>query len=176
MNNVLLQDPDITNNLLDILLRFRREVFAVAADIQQKFYSFRVHKEHCNFLRFMWYEDNDPEKSFIQYRMCVHVFGNSPSQAVATYGLQQTIENSDPEVNKFVNKDVYVDDALTSLPTVKEAVDLLKWTQSDLHTADLKLNKVASNSPEVLAEFPPEQRAKSQGSGSYETVKFKGLC
>ena len=71
------------------------------------------------------------------------------------------VENSDPDVNKFVNKDFYVDDALTSLPTVMEAVDLLKRTQSDLQTADLKLHKVASNSPEVLAEFPPEQRAKS---------------
>ena len=161
LNNVLLQGPDMTNNLLGILLRFRREVIATAADIQQMFYSFRVHKEHRNFLRFMWYEENDPEKSFIQYRMCVHVFGNSPSPAVATYGLRRTVENSNTDVNKFVNKDFYVDDALTSLPTVKEAVDLLKRTQSDLQTADLKLHKVASNSPEVLAEFPPEQRAKS---------------
>ena len=132
LNNVLLQGPDMTNNLLGILLRFRREVIAIAADIQQMFYSFRVHKEHRNFLRFMWYEENDPEKSFIQYRMCVHVFGNSPSPAVATYGLRRTVENSNPDVNKFVNKDFYVDDALTSLPTVKEAVDLLKRTQSDL--------------------------------------------
>ena len=109
----------------------------------------------------MWYEDNDPEKSFIQYRMCVHVFGNSPSPAVVTYGLRRTVEKSDPDVNKFVNKDFYVDDALTSLPTVKEAVDLLKRTQSDLQTADIKLDKQASNSPEQLAEFPPEQCAKS---------------
>ena len=57
----------MTNNLLGILLRFRREVIAIAADIQQMFYSLRVHKEHCNFLRFMWYEDNDTKKSFIQY-------------------------------------------------------------------------------------------------------------
>ena len=161
LNNVLLQGPHMTNNLLGILLRFRREVIAIAADIQQMFYSFRVHKEHRNFLRFMWYEDNDPEKSFIQYRMCVHVFGNSPSPAVATYGLRRTVENSNPDVNKFVNKDFYVDDVLTSLPTNKEAVDLLKRTQSDLQTADLKLHKVASNSPEVLAEFLPEQSAKS---------------
>lgn len=153
------QGPDLTNNLLGILLRFSREVFAIAADIQQMFYSFWVYKEHRNFLRLMWYEDNDPEKSLIQYRMCVHVFGNSPSPVVATYGLQRILENSDPDVKKFVNKDFYIYDALTSLPTVEEAVDLLKWTQSDLQTADLKLHKVASNSQEVLAEFPSEQRA-----------------
>ena len=109
----------------------------------------------------MWYEDNNPEKSLIQYRMCVHVFGNSPSPAVATYGLRRTVADSDPDVIKFVNKDFYVDDALTSLPSVKEAVDLLKQTQKDLQTADLKLRKVASNSQELLAQFPPNQRAKS---------------
>ena len=161
LNDVLLQGPDLTNNLLGIVLRFRREVIAIAADIQQMFYSFRVHKEHRNFLRFMWYEDNDPEKSLIQYRMCVHVFGNSPSPAVATYGLRRTVKDSDPDVKKFVNKDFYVDDALTSLPTVEEAVDLLKRTQSDLQTAGLELHKVVSNSQEVLAEFPPEQLTKS---------------
>ena len=161
LNNVLLQGPDLTNSLLGILLRFRREVIAIAADIQQMFYSFRVHKEHRNFLRFMWYEDKDPEKSLIQYRMCVHVFGNSPSPAVATYGLRRTVADSDPDVIKFVNKDYYVDDALTSLPSVKEAVDLLKQTQKDLQTADLKLHKVASNSQELLAQFPPNQHAKS---------------
>ena len=93
--------------------------------------------------------------------MCVHVFGNSPSPAVATYGLRRMVPDSDPDVIKFVNKDFYVDDALTYLPSVKEAVDLLKQTQTDLQTADLKLHKVASNSQELLAEFPPNQRAKS---------------
>ena len=161
LNSVLLQGPDLTNNLLGILLRFRRENIAVAADIQQMFYSFRVHKEHRNYLRFFWYENNDPEKSLIEYRMCVHVFGNSPSPAVATYGLRRTVENSDHDVNRLVNRDFYVDDALTSLPTSHEAVDLLKRTQTDLQTANLKLHKVVSNSHEVLTEFPSEQRAKS---------------
>lgn len=69
LNNVLLQGPDLTNSLLGILLRFRKETVAISADIRQMFYSFRVHEEHRNFLRFLWYEENNTEKPIIEYRM-----------------------------------------------------------------------------------------------------------
>ncbi|MCG8046575.1 MAG: hypothetical protein N0E48_13200, partial [Candidatus Thiodiazotropha endolucinida] len=133
---------------------------AIAADIQQMFYSFYVHKEHRNYLRFFWYKDHDLSKPLVEYRMCVHVFGNSPSPAIATYGLRKSAENSEEDVKTFVNKDFYVDDALTSLPTVKEAVSLMKRTQADLHSDGLVLHKVVSNKEEVVLSFPPDQRAK----------------
>ncbi|XP_053380368.1 uncharacterized protein LOC128548874 [Mercenaria mercenaria] len=59
LNSVLLTGPDLTNNLLGVLMRFRKELVAVAADIEQMFYCFEVNKEHRNFLRFLWYQDND---------------------------------------------------------------------------------------------------------------------
>lgn len=34
--------------------------------------------ENCNFLRFVWFRDNNPEKEVIEYHMKVHVFRNSP--------------------------------------------------------------------------------------------------
>jgi len=88
----------MTNNLLGVLLRFCREEFAIMADVQQMFYSFYVQENHRDYLRFLWYEDNKPEKQMVEYRMCVHVFGNSPSPAVATYGLRKTIENCELDV------------------------------------------------------------------------------
>lgn len=160
LNKVLLQGPDLINSLLGIMLRFRREVVAIAADIQQMFYSFYVNREHRNYLRFFWYKDNDLGKPLVEYQMCVHVFGNSPSPAIATYGLRQSVQNSDVDVKTFVNKDFYVDDALTSLPTAQQAISLMKRTQADLHSHGLKLHKVVSNNEEVVSSFPPEDRAK----------------
>lgn len=60
-----------------------------------------------------------------------------------------------------MNKDFYVDDALTSRPTVSEAVSLMKQTQKDLSEHGLLLHKVASNKEEVLQSFSPDQRAKN---------------
>lgn len=51
--------PDLINNLLCVLLRFRKDLVAITADIQQMFYCFVVSEKLRNFLRFFWYENND---------------------------------------------------------------------------------------------------------------------
>jgi hypothetical protein len=62
--------------------------------------------------------------------MTVHVFGNRPSPAVATYGIRRTalIAESEfgPDVTDFVMNNFYVDDGLLSLPTASEATSLIK--------------------------------------------------
>ncbi|KAK3506463.1 hypothetical protein QTP70_000932 [Hemibagrus guttatus] len=45
LNDVLLSGPDLNNSLLGVLLRFRRELVAVTADIEQMFHSFIVKEE-----------------------------------------------------------------------------------------------------------------------------------
>ena len=55
LNDVLLTGPDMTNNLLGILLRFRKDQVAITTDIQQMFHCFLVREDHRNFLRFLWY-------------------------------------------------------------------------------------------------------------------------
>ncbi|XP_069104772.1 uncharacterized protein [Argopecten irradians] len=164
LNNVLMSGPDMTNNLPGILLRFRREQVAVTADVQQMFYNFFDCEDHRNFLRFLWYQDNDMSKDLVEYRMCVHVFGNTPSPAVATYGLRRTAcENADNfgyNMKEFVEQDFYVGDGLMSLPSAPEAIDLMKRTQQALATAGIRLHKVASNCTQVLKSFPQEDLAK----------------
>lgn len=68
-NRVLLSKPDLTNNLLHVLLRFCIEPVAISGDIQQMFHSFLVEEKHRNYLRFFWYRDNDPSNSLIEYHM-----------------------------------------------------------------------------------------------------------
>ncbi|XP_073810196.1 uncharacterized protein [Danio rerio] len=164
LNDVLLSGPDLNNTLLGVLLRFRREKIAVMADIEQMFYCFKVKEPHRNYLRFLWDKDNCPEKEIIDYRMTVHVFGNSPSPAVAIYALRQAAEHGKVEcgtdAKNFVLRNFYVDDGITSVPTEREAIDLLKRTQTMLSKSSLNLHKVASNSASVMEAFPSSERAK----------------
>ncbi len=144
-------------------LRFRKEAVAFTTDVQQMFHCFLVKPEDRNFLRFFWYEDNDPEKTIIEYRMKVHIFRNSPSPAVAIYGLRQVAKEAESEfgadVGRFVERDFYVDDGLRSLPSAAAAIYLLKRTQAALAHSNLKLHKIASNSKEVMDAFPLEEQA-----------------
>ena len=166
LNSVLLTGPDLTNSLLGILLRFRREQVAITADIEQMFYCFSVREDHRNYLRFLWYKDNDHNNELTEHRMTVHVFGNSPSPAIATYGLHRTAAESKvlfgEDVDTFVKQDFYVDDGITSVPTAEEAIDLMQRTKKALEAnGRLHLHKIASNVPEVLNAFPDEDLSKS---------------
>ncbi|XP_006822096.1 uncharacterized protein LOC102801454 [Saccoglossus kowalevskii] len=94
LNDALLQGPDQMNSLIGVLLRFRCHPIAVMGDIEQMFHSFHVNEEHRNYLRFFWFQENNPEKPVIQYRMNVHLFGNVSSPAIATYGLRMIAEEN----------------------------------------------------------------------------------
>lgn len=128
LNQVLMKGPDLTNNLLGVLLRFRKGVIAVTANIQQMFYCFSVRPDHRDFLRFYWYEKNDPSRPLVEYRMTKHVFGNSPSPAVASYGLRRTASEAEAEygsdVKEFVRENSYVDDGIASLATHRKPLTL----------------------------------------------------
>lgn len=160
LNDVLLSGPDLTNSLLGVLMRFRREEVAIMADVEQMFYCFRVNPAHRNFLRFLWHEDNDVNKPLIEYRMTVHVFGNSPSPAIATYGMRRTVKEVEhiygTDVTHYIERDFYVDDGLTSQQSVKDAVDLMKRTHKALSLGKLRLHKIASNNSEVMKSFDTE--------------------
>ena len=88
---MLLTGPDLNNSILGVLLRFRKERVAILADIQQMFHCFLVQENHRNFLQFLWYKDSDVNKEVVEYGLKVHVFGNSLSPAVSTYGLRRAI-------------------------------------------------------------------------------------
>ena len=133
------------------------------ADIEQMFHSFYARKDHHDFLRFLWYKGNDLDGPVAEFRMKVHLFGNSSSLAVATFGLRKTAQVGESQFGKdaeeFVENNFYVDDGLKSLPSSEESIDLLRRTQTMLPTANLRLHKIASNNTTVTLAFPSEDHA-----------------
>ena len=167
LNKVFLPGPDLMSNLTGVLMRFRKENIAVMCDIEQMMHSFYVDPPRRDFLRFLWFEGDDPSKLIIEYRMNVHLFGNGPSPAVATYGLRRTAVDSEEEygmeAEKFICRNFYVNEGLTSLSYTQGATDLVKSAQATLATANLRLHILISTSVEVMEAFlgrrPPKRRA-----------------
>ena len=163
LNDILLPGPVLTNNLIGVLLRFREEQVAIACDVEQMFYQFYVNPEHRDCLRFLWWDRNDCESSVVDCRMKVHVFGASSSPSCASYALRhlaRDVQNgSKTDVQNFIEQGFYVDDGLTSLPTVAAGVELLANTRKVLSEGGLRLHKVTSNSREILSSVPQEDRS-----------------
>ncbi|XP_072141804.1 uncharacterized protein [Dermacentor andersoni] len=119
------------NSLLGVLIRFRKEPVVITVDIKHMFYCFLVRDDHQNYLRFLWFR-NSIYSDVVEYRMKVHVFGNSPSPAVATYGLRRTARGEEEfgsNVRQFIERDFYVDDGLKCLHNDRDAISLIRRTQ-----------------------------------------------
>lgn len=76
---------------------FQERADTFLADVQQMFYCFVVREDHKDYLRFLWYEDNDLSKGIRDDRMKVHVFGYSPSPAVAIFGMRRAATEGEKE-------------------------------------------------------------------------------
>jgi len=61
-NKELLTGPDFMNTLVRVLFRFRREDVAAMCDVEQMFHSFHEDPKHRDFLRFLWFKDNNPSQ------------------------------------------------------------------------------------------------------------------
>ena len=92
LNKELLSGPDLTNQIVGVLLRFREEQVAVIADIEGMFHQVKVPDKQCGFLRFLWWDDSNTEKDVIDNEMTVHVFGgvSSPSCSNIVINMERT--------------------------------------------------------------------------------------
>ncbi|XP_006817669.1 uncharacterized protein LOC102809487, partial [Saccoglossus kowalevskii] len=163
-NDVLLQGPDQLNSLLGILLRFRCNQIGIMGDVEQMFHNFHVCQVHRDYMRFLWFQDNNPTKPVIQYRMNVHIFGNVSSPAIATYGLRKIAHENrltyGDDVSEFIHKDFYVDDGLTSQPDIATAISIIQRTREMLATRNINFHKIASNDRRVMHAMPSDIRIK----------------
>ena len=163
INDTLLQGPDMINDLLGVLYRFRKEPVAISCDIEKMFYQFGVNLEDRDYLTFLWWTDGKYDEEPTEYRMTVHLFGAVSSPGCANFGMNQAADDGEETFGKpaadFVRHNFYVDDGLTSVATVEEGKDLVTQTVQLCASKGLRLHKFVSNSAEVLQCLPPEERS-----------------
>ena len=97
LNKYLLQGPDLTNSLVGVLCRFRKELIAFMCDLEAMFHQFKVKEEDRDYLRFYWWENGDITKTPVQYRMTVHLFGAASSPGCSNFGLKKTATDNECE-------------------------------------------------------------------------------
>ena len=164
LNDAALQDPDLTNGLLGVLLRFRLYPVTVSADVEALFHQVKVAKREQDMLRFLWWPAGDSRAEPETYRMSVHLFGGTWSPSVCSYALQQTAkdrrEDFHPDVVNTVLKDFYVDDCLASFESEESAIRLVSDLPVRLGRGVFRLCKWVSNRKAVLQAVPESERAE----------------
>ena len=162
LNDQLLQGPDLMNNLVGVLIRFRQFAVALIADIEAMFHQVKVQPEDCDVLRFLLWND-DCQKPLEEYKMLVHIFGAKSSPCCANKALLQTADDNElkygKDVAEVVRRNFYVDDLLKSTATDEEAIDLALKLIDMLAEGGFRLTKFLSNRKDVLKAIPAKERA-----------------
>jgi hypothetical protein len=164
LNDVLLQGPDLTNNHLGVLLRFRQERLALMADIEGMFLQVRVPEVERNLLRFLWWTDGKIDQDPDEYQMNMYLFGAVSSPSIANFTLRHNGTSNkalyQEEVILTVLNNFYVDDCLKSLPSAEKAIYFIDEIRRLMRDGGFRLTKWISNSREVLQSIPDSERAK----------------
>ena len=158
LNDNILKGPDLLNNLLSVLLKFREGRYGVMSDIQQMFHQVLTNQDDQQALRFLW-RDN-PNQAFEDYAMTAHVFGKADSPCCANWALRSTALDQKESVSKNVIDAVlhrfYMDDYLDSFNDITIAVSTTLSVSTLLEDGGFHLTKWTSNSIDILNTFPKD--------------------
>lgn len=122
LNDCLVKGPNLVELIPSILNRFRIGRYGVIADIRKAFLQIRLNENDKEYLRFLWWEEGDPNCLKI-FRHCRVVFGikSSPFLLGATinYHLDRMPEEFQ-KTSQHLKKAMYVDNCVASVETKEE--------------------------------------------------------
>ena len=163
LNDILLQGPDLNNQLRGVLTRFRQHPIAIGADVEAMFNNFMVPKHQQDLLRFYWFQGNDPSCPLVPFRSKSHLFGCTSSPAVANFALKYCALDLQSEefeaAVRYILCSFYVDDGLYSSDSIESAINILEKSIKLLKRYKIRLHKIISNNKQVLSNFPPSECA-----------------
>ena len=163
LNDNLLTGPDLLQNLIGIIFRFREQKIAITADIEAMYVHVKVPPEDCKVLRFLWRDNpNEPVKVYEYGR---HIFRAKSSPTCAIFALQQVVRDNaqkSPQITKLIMRSFYMDDFVKSVPSAEQAIEIYKLLRAMLAKGGFQLTKWISNCEQTMTSI--DQIDKSPAS------------
>ncbi|XP_033106332.1 uncharacterized protein LOC117108428, partial [Anneissia japonica] len=146
LNDHFHKGPDLLNNLMGVIMRFREHRVAIAGDISKMFYQVKIPLQDMHVHRFLWrnFEQRTPDT----YVLTIVTPGDKPAPAMAITALLKTAKENEhdyPEAAKVLQSDTYMDDICTSVQSEHSAVKITEDIDQVLSTAGFKVKKWVSN-------------------------------
>ena len=92
------EKTDLTNNLVGVFGRFRKEPVAAKCDIESMFCQVRVSEQHRDRLRFLWWKHGEFSGELEEFRMAVHLSSAVSSPACANFALKRTAHDNEADL------------------------------------------------------------------------------
>ncbi|XP_003370011.1 Pao retrotransposon peptidase superfamily [Trichinella spiralis] len=159
LNDFLEPGPPLQNQILDILIRFRRFKIGVKADISKMFLQIRLDPEDKDVSRFLWRNMKDGKKPQI-FRFNRVTFGLNCAPFLAMAVLHHHAELNQAEYEEAaenVKRNMYVDDIVLSCEKEEDAIRRIKELRKLMEIGGFDLTKWSSNIPTIMNELPSEK-------------------
>ena len=147
LNDNWLKGPDLLNNILGVLIRFRESDIAVIGDISKMYHRVRIPERDQQVHRYLW-RNMETERKPDVYVKTVITFGDKPSAAMAQIALHRTAEEgkeSYPEAARIIREDTYMDDICFSVSSKEQATQLTKELDTVLAAGGFRVKGWSSN-------------------------------
>lgn len=178
LNHSLRVGPVVQDDLLTLILRFRKYPVAMVADIEKMYRQVQVHSTDTPLQRILWrFSPTDP---LLTYELQTVTYGLAPSSFLATRTLRQLADDDGdiyPLGASALRNSFYVDDYIGGADSISEAIQLRNELTELLERGGLPLRKWTSNKLEVLQGLSADQIG-TQSVHKFdpdETVKTLGI-
>lgn len=122
LNDILIVRPTIQQDLLSILLRFRKHVYAFTADIIKMYRKVEIHEEDCDYERIWWRFKSSDLLQMLRLRTITYGTSCAPFLAIRTLRQLANDENGNfQKAARVLLQDFYVDDEGTGAEIIEEA-------------------------------------------------------
>lgn len=151
LNDYLRLGPIIQSDLITCLIKFRKGMVAVKADIAKMYRQVLVNVEYVQFQPIVWGEEITEVPS--DYQLQTVTYGTASASFLATRVLKQiginNIAKFSEASNSLIN-DFYVDDYMSTFDSVEDAISVTNYLRQILDRSVMDLRKWSSNSRDFL--------------------------
>ena len=161
LNDFILTGPKVSNDIDEVLLKFRLKKVAFTADISEMFLQIKMPEEDQKYFQMIW-RDKDSKRLKV-LRFSSHVFGATSSPFIAMLASRMqadSFKEKFPTASHLIKHNTIVDDTLGIADSASEARKLISEIKSIFKDCNMKVHKFASNEPEALADIESEAKAK----------------
>ena len=126
LNEYFAKGPDLLNNLLGVLVRFRENRIAISGDIRKMYHAVKIDSIDQHTHRFLW-RNMEIEREPDVYVITSVSFGDKPAGNIATLALRKTAEmgkETYPKAANVIQNSTYVDNVIDSVDSLNEAKEL----------------------------------------------------
>ena len=178
LNDLLLVGPVVQDDIISLLMRFRKHRYALTADITKMYRQILVNRDQHDLQRILWWDEEFQDQR--QYWLTTLTYGTAPASFLATRCLVKLAEDEEktlPLASRALKNDFYVDDLITGVDSIHDGLALQSEVIKALKNAGMEIRKWASNSPELLTTIPQEHReiASSIVFNEDKVIKTLGL-